>query len=124
MTTRELTAKQRQAIECLEGARSEGVALSAYVRARGLGVREVYDAIAALRRKGALPAAPRMRKPFVAVRVGANAARTSNDATGVEVRGAVLCRVLIGAGAVIECGEWPPAMWLAALLAERGGDAT
>ena len=83
---RELTAKQRQAIECFEAARSEGMRLSAYVRSRGLGVREVYAAIAALRRKGTLPAAvPRTKKPFVAVRVAASAARASNDATGVEL---------------------------------------
>lgn len=124
MMTAKLTDKQRQAIECMEGARSEGVALSAYARARGLEVRELYDAIAALRRKGALPAAvPRAKKSFMAVRVAANPAPASLDAAAVEGRSALLCRVLIGAGAVIECREWPPAGWLAALIAERGGAA-
>lgn len=47
MTTK-VAEKQRRALDCLEGARSEGVALSAYARARGLAVREVYDAIVAL----------------------------------------------------------------------------
>lgn len=123
MTTK-LTERQRQAIECMEAARSEGVALSAYARSRGLEVRELYDAIAALRRKGALPAAAaRVKKPFVAVRVAAHPAPASPDTVAVAGR-TLLCRVRIGAAAVLECCEWPPAGWLAGLLAERGGDAT
>ncbi|MGH8703669.1 MAG: hypothetical protein ACREVR_21155 [Burkholderiales bacterium] len=115
MKTAKLTDKQRQAIEHLERARSEGVALSAYARAHGLGVREIYDALAALRRKGALPRPPRgAKRRFVAVSVAPMPATP---------RGVVLCRVLIGGSAVIECGEWPPAMWLAGLLAERTGAA-
>lgn len=59
MTTPALTQMQAQAIECLEGARSAGVALSAHVRARGLHLRSIYDAIAQLRRRGIVAAAPR-----------------------------------------------------------------
>lgn len=121
MTTAKLTEKQLQAIEHMERAREEGVALSAYARSRGVEVREIYDAIAALRRKGALPAAvPRSKRPFVAVRVAASSVRASNDAGEVEGCSAMLCRVLIGGGALIECHAWPPAGWLAALIAERG----
>jgi Glycosyl hydrolase family 1 len=72
MTTK-LTDKQRRAIEHLERARSDGMALSDYCRAQGVAVREIYDALAALRRKGMLPrAAPRPRRSksaFVAVQV-------------------------------------------------------
>jgi hypothetical protein len=50
---------QALAIECLEGARSAGVALSAHVRSRGLELRPIYDAIAQLRRRGIVPAAPK-----------------------------------------------------------------
>jgi hypothetical protein len=49
MTTATFTEKQRQAIEAMEGARGEGVALSEYAKARGLIIRELYDAIACLR---------------------------------------------------------------------------
>ena len=51
MTTATFSEKQRQAIEAMEGARSEGVALSKYAKAHGLIIRELYDAIACLRRR-------------------------------------------------------------------------
>jgi len=51
------TELQAQAIECLEGARGAGVALSAHVRSRGLNLRGIYDAIAQLRRRGIVPPA-------------------------------------------------------------------
>jgi hypothetical protein len=54
MTAAGFTEKQRQAIEAMEGARIEGVALSKYAKAHGLIIRELYDTIACLRRKGLL----------------------------------------------------------------------
>jgi hypothetical protein len=36
MTSATVTGKQRQAIEAMEGARSEGIALSKYAKAHGL----------------------------------------------------------------------------------------
>lgn len=66
MTTPTLTEMQAQAIECLEGARSAGVALSEHVRSRGLNLRGIYDAIAQLRRRGIVPPAPRREKRRVA----------------------------------------------------------
>jgi hypothetical protein len=62
MTTPTLTEMQAQAIECLDGARSAGVALSEHVRSRGLNLRGIYDAIAQLRRRGIVPPAPRRVK--------------------------------------------------------------
>ena len=44
-----LTQKQREAVEALEGARRAGVSLSDYAKSKGLELRPVYDAIAALR---------------------------------------------------------------------------
>jgi len=52
-------------------AKARGNALSDYAKARGLATRPVYDAIAALRRRGALPGIERPRKrksKFVATR--------------------------------------------------------
>jgi hypothetical protein len=86
-------------------------------------VREIYDAIAALRRKGVLPPAmvkAKKKSRFVAVRVEGS----TIPGAGVAERSALLCRVLLGGGAVLECREWPPAEWLSALLAERSGAAT
>jgi len=55
MDRSELTAKQRQALQCVEGARAAGMALSDYAASRRLPVRQVYDALVPLRKKGFLP---------------------------------------------------------------------
>ena len=80
-----LTQKQREAVEALEGARRAGVSLSDYAKAKGLELRPVYDAIATLRRRGALPPAsqPRKRRSrFVAVRVTSSTAPTAAARSG------------------------------------------
>jgi len=110
-----LTQKQREAVEALEGARRAGVALSDYAKSKGLELRPVYDAIATLRRRGALPPASRPRKRksrFVAVRVTSSPAPMAAPA-----RGGLVCRLLRSDGCAIECGEWPEPKWVAAVLA-------
>ena len=117
-----LTQNQRVAVEALEGARRAGVPLSDYAKAKGLELRPVYDAIAALRRRGALarPERSPQRKPrrkkkskFVAVRM------TSSPASGATVRSGLVCRLVCSDGCAIECGEWPALQWVAAVLAGR-----
>jgi hypothetical protein len=107
---RRLTVNQQAALECFRRAQERGVALSAQAREQGLNVRVTYDAVAALRRKGALPPGKRSRPvsagDFLAVRVAPQA-----DA---PMAGATVCRLRIGA-ALIECSQWPPAVWLASL---------
>lgn len=122
--TETLTEKQRVAMEALEGARRAGVPLSDYAKAKDLELRPVYDAIAALRRRGALPGTdwPRKRKSkFVAVRV------TSSPAAATEVAPAsrrdLVCRLVCSQGWAIECGEWPAPSWVSAVLAGRGDAA-
>lgn len=89
MTTRTLalTQLQAQAIECLEGARSAGEALSAHVRSRGLNLRGIYDAIAQLRRRGIVP-------PAVPRRVRRARATAPLRFARVEVRPAVVASSL------------------------------
>jgi hypothetical protein len=123
MTTAMFTEKQRQAVEAMEGARSEGVALSRYAKAHGLIIRELYDAIACLRRKGLLPKPMRKAKSrFVEVRVLA----PGEPALAVSARptGGVLCRIVCPRGPMIECIQWPPPAWLAALTAGPADVAT
>jgi hypothetical protein len=111
-----LTQKQREAVEALDGARRAGVSLSDYAKAKGLELRPVYDAIATLRRRGALPPASRPRKRksrFVAVRV------SSSPAPMASVGSGLVCRVVRGDGGAIECSEWPELSWVAAVLAGR-----
>ncbi len=112
----ELTQKQRLAMEAFEGAQRAGVGLSDYAKAKGLVVRQVYDAVALLRKRGVLPptAHPRKRKSnFVAVRV-----RSSPVEPSVSVRTGLVCRLVHASGWRLECGEWPPPAWLAAVCSE------
>ena len=103
---------QRQAVEHMELARSQGLALSDYAKARGVSVRQIYDAASQLRRRGVLPAAlSSTPSPFMAVKVLTPAPSTR-----------CVCRIVNGSGTVIECLEWPRAPWLAT-LASRAEDA-
>ena len=122
MVAEKLTERQRTAVGALEAARQAGMTLSDYAKAQGLEVRPVYDAIAALRRRGALPGSDRPRKRrsksrFVAVRVTSSSAPVTEIARAVH--GGVVCRLVCAQGWVIECGEWPPPSWLSAVLPGR-----
>ncbi len=116
----QLTDKQRQALEHVERARSSGMKLSDYARAQGVGVRAIYDSMVALRKKGVLtrPAASG-RSAFVAVRV--KPVLQPAPMSGISTSG-LICRLRIGA-AVIECAQWPPAAWVAALATGRADAA-
>jgi hypothetical protein len=112
----EMTEKQRRAVEALEGARSEGVTLSEYAKGHGLVLRELYDAIAALRRKGMLakPVRKRASGRFVAVRVAERTPPAMSAASS-----APLCRI-VQRSCVIECLQWPEPRWLVALMQTPG----
>ena len=115
MSTADLTDKQRQALEHVGRARSQGMKLSDYAKAHGVSARAIYDGMAALRHKGVLPRGKVSSKSaFVAVRVTSSTVPTT-PVVHTDQRSAMLCRVLIGGAAVIECAEWPPVAWLAAL---------
>lgn len=116
MSTTAMTEKQRVAFEALQGARREGVTLNGYAKARGLSIRELYDGLASLRRKGLVPRSERKpRNKFVAVRV---APQPPQRATGTAV-----CRI-VSKGYVIECAQWPPASWLTTLARNTADAAT
>lgn len=118
---RGLTALQRQALECVRGAKAKGLSLSAYCRARGVAVRQVYDALIPLRRHGLL-AGRSTRKPARAWKSKASAARF----VAVQIdspRTLITCRVTMASGISIECAQWPPRAWLESLGATDGIDA-
>lgn len=120
MTTAAITEKQRRALEAMEAAREQGCSLTEYARAHGLVIREVYDALAALRRKGVLPKPPGRRKSkFVSVRV-APASTTTIAALRSPGASSVLCRIVHASGYAIECLQWPEPRWLAALSTGAG----
>jgi hypothetical protein len=111
-----MTEKQQQAVAALEAARQEGVTLTAYAKAKGLVIGELYSTLAGLRRKGVLPRRTRMPgSRFVAVRVQAPA---PEPAVGRAPGSSVLCRIAHPGGFLIECTQWPPPSWLNALTVE------
>ncbi|MEJ0036710.1 MAG: hypothetical protein WDO68_11575 [Gammaproteobacteria bacterium] len=111
-TATEMTEKQRRAVEAMEGARNEGISLNDYAKARGLAIRELYDAIGGLRRKGLLAQAAKRtrRSKFVAVRIAPEQGMPEASTT----MSSPVCRV-VQPGRVIECLQWPPPSWLAAV---------
>jgi hypothetical protein len=114
----QMTQKQRVALEAREAAQREGKTLSDYAKERGLVIRELYDALACLRRNGALPRSGRkLRSKFVAVRVAAADAPPQLNAMAV-------CRIVSREGYVIECVQWPPASWLRSLARDAADAAT
>lgn len=121
-TTTAMTEKQRRAVEAMEAARSEGCTLTEYAQAQGLVIREIYDALACLRRKGLLPKSGRVRKSkFVAVQL----TPSLPTAPPIAIKGGatgVLCRIVRADGYLIECLQWPEPRWLAS-LSSRTTDA-
>jgi hypothetical protein len=116
-----MTEKQRVAVEAQEVAQREGVSLVSYAQAKGLVIRELYDSLACLRRKGLLPRSTRKpRSKFVAVRVNAPPPLQGR----VPGSGAVVCRIVHAEGYLIECTQWPPPNWLTARTREPKDAAT
>jgi hypothetical protein len=115
---RGLTALQRQALECVRGAKTKRVNLSGYCRARGVAVRQVYDALIPLRRRGLLP------KPWRRAR--ATETRSSGPFIAVKIAppvAPIACRVMLPGGLSIECAQWPPRAWLQSLTGVDSTDA-
>lgn len=105
----ELTDLQRQALECVRGAQAGGESLSAYCRRRRIAVRRVFDALAALRRRGVAGTTPskRTREKFLAVKIAAPTQQMPSRAA--------VCRVVLPGGISVECSGWPPREWLESL---------
>lgn len=119
MATAVMTERQRRAIEAMEAVRRQGCTLTEYAKGQGLAVREIYDALAALRRKGLLAKVAREPKSkFVSVRV--TPASTMSAAARPLGASLVLCRIVHAAGLVIECAQWPEPRWVVALGSASG----
>ena len=104
-----MTEKERQILEHLEQAQRLDVPLTEYAQAYNVELKELYNGKAALVRKGILPskpATPEEPAGFVAVRV-APSARKSADC---------VFRLTHPSGWILECGQFPEASWMLALL--------
>ena len=98
-----MTEIQRQSLEHLERARSEGLSVKAYARVHGIAAQRIYDSVGRLRRRGVLKAPPsKGRDKFIKVKIAAPPPTVS----------LAVCRMLIPGGLVIECLQWPPSSWL------------
>jgi len=117
-TTKILTERQQQGLEHLRKAQVRGCSLVEYCSTLGLEVKELYMMRQQLVRKGVLPPGRRKaEEPVRADKSGAFVPVRIVPSAPVPVSPAVSCRLVHPSGWVIECGGFPPASWMAAVLA-------
>jgi hypothetical protein len=103
MKSEEMTEIQRQSLEHLERARSEGLSIKAYARAHGIPAQRIYDSVGRLRRRAGMKEQPsKSRDRFIKVKITESPASV----------GTAVCRISAPGGLVIECLQWPPRGWL------------
>ena len=124
-TTEPLTEREQRALEHMGKAQELGMTLKEYASKFELDVRQLYQLRKPLARKGALgPARSEAPKPrgadkasaFLPVRIV-----SSGSAPGST---AVACRLVHPSGWVFECSGFPPASWMAAIMAGGAHVAT
>lgn len=124
-TTEPLTEREQQALEHMRKAQELGMTLKEYASKFGLDVQQLYQLRKPLVRKGALGPVRSQAKQsraadkasaFLPVRVV-----SSGSAPGAT---AVACRLVHPSGWVFECNGFPPASWMAAILAGGAHAAT
>lgn len=102
-----LSERERALLEHLRQAREQGKSFSQYCREQDLSINQWYWVKRELMRKGVIAgrgkATTQKRAGFVPVRM-------------VPSASAVACRLSHPSGWVIECGSFPQAQWLTALL--------
>jgi hypothetical protein len=101
MKNEDMTKLQRESLEHWEKARQEGVSICAYARAHEIPVQRIYDAVGRLRRRGALSDHSAKRGKFIAVKI-----------TPPQISNAMVCRIVLPSGLVMECLQWPPRSWM------------
>lgn len=109
----ELSEKERACLEHLRQAREQGKSFSQYCREQDLSFNQWYWVKREMVRKGVIAEAGNTKasvKAAVAKPAGFVPVRVSSPAS------AVVCRVSHPSGWVMECGSFPQAQWLAALL--------
>jgi hypothetical protein len=116
--TEALTEREQQALEHMRKAQELGITLKEYAARMSLDVQQLYQLRKPLVRKGALGPArrpdPEPRRAdkssaFLPVRVV-----SSGSAAGGTP---MACRLVHPSGWIFECGDLPPASWMAAVLA-------
>lgn len=117
-TTEPLTEREQHALEHMRKAQELRITLKEYASRFGLDVQQLYQMRKPLVRKGAFgPTRSQTRGPrrgdkasaFLPVRIV-----SSGPVAGST---AMACRLVHPSGWVLECGGFPPASWMAAVLA-------
>jgi hypothetical protein len=110
MATATSTEKRRQALEAFDGARTQGVALSEYAKARGLAIGDLRrDRVSASPKTFA--EAPEEVEEHVRGRSGAGRSVSAVASARSVISSEVLCRMVCIHGAIIECSGHRRAGW-------------
>lgn len=119
MTTAEaLTEREQQALEHMRKAQELGMTLKEYASKFGLDVQQLYQMRKPLVRKGAFgPNRSQARELRRADKASAFLPVRIVSSGPVAGGTAMACRLVHPSGWVLECGGFPPASWMAAVLA-------
>jgi hypothetical protein len=124
-TTDPLTEREQEALEHMRKAQELGTTLKEYASRFGLNVRQLYQLRRPLVRKGALGPNPgQAKEPRKVDREGAFSPVRIVSSGPAPGSPAVVCRLVHPSGWVLECGGWPPASWMAAIVAGGAHAAT
>jgi hypothetical protein len=118
-TTESLTEREQEALEHMRKAQELGTSLKEYASRFGLDVKKLYQLRKPLVRKGALGPARKEAKaqePHRADKASALVPVRIVSSGAMPGSTPVACRLMHPSGWVIECGEFPPATWMAAVL--------
>jgi hypothetical protein len=117
-STEPLTEREQEALEHMRKAQELGTTLKEYASRVGLDVQQLYQLRKPLVRKGALgPAWGKAKEPPQADKSGAFLAVRIVPSASTPGSPAVACRLMHPSGWVLECGGFPPASWMAAIVA-------
>jgi hypothetical protein len=116
-TTQSLTEREQEALEHMRKAQELGTTLKEYASRFGLDVQKLYQLRKPLVRKGALgPARSEAKGPRRADKASALVPVRIVPSGPAPGSTPVACRLMHPSGWVIECGGFPPAAWMTAVL--------
>jgi hypothetical protein len=124
-STEPLTEREQQALDHMRKAQELGTTLKEYASRFGLDVKQLYQLRKPLVRKGALgPAWGKAKESPKADKTGAFLPVRIVPSVSTPGSTSVACRLVHPSGWVLECGGFPPASWMAAIMAGGSHAAT
>jgi hypothetical protein len=124
-STEPLTEREQQALDHMRKAQELRTTLKEYASRFGLDVKQLYQLRKPLVRKGALgPAWGKAKEPPKADKTGAFLPVRIVPSASTPGSTPVACRLVHPSGWVLECGGFPPASWMASIMAGGSHAAT